>query len=218
MEKQKTPWVFPTVKILVSIAYYFMLVVFVLLLVKKILGLIGMTNNEGASEGNVAYVSVSVERSLPRTRLDVSAQQSADYKLHRFSESGTLYVPARSAVGLLDTTFRVLGLFSVVVVLLLLKKIFKNLSGGAAFHPDTVRRLNWMGVLLIAQNVVGFAVAAAMNHLTRSSINSLLPANLHEFHLNLDFDSTWFLGLLILAIAQVYRRGIELQAENELTI
>ncbi|MCY7353319.1 MAG: DUF2975 domain-containing protein, partial [Cytophagaceae bacterium] len=33
-----------------------------------------------------------------------------------------------------------------------------------------------------------------------------------------DFVSAWFLGLILLALAQVYRRGIELQAESELTV
>lgn len=218
MEKQSGGWIFPTVKVLVNIAYYFLLIVFVLLLIKKSLGLLGLHNHEGASEGNVAYASVPVERSLPRTRLDIPAQQPAGYELHRLSEGGALYVPARSLVGLLDTAFRVIGLLAAVVVLFLLKKIFQNLTGNTPFHAENVRRLNWMGFLLIGQNVLAFALAAVMDRLTNASLATLRPANLGEFHLNLDFDSTWFLGLLILAIAQVYRRGTELQTEHDLTV
>lgn len=102
------------------------------------------------------------------------------------------------------------GLYAVGVLIIVgrLRRIFVTLTAGDPFHPDNVRRLRIIGLVLAgleAGRYVFWMVSAV-----------LLPGvsrGGHGFNL-----TTWFSVLVVFVLAEVFREGARLRSEAELTI
>ena len=99
----------------------------------------------------------------------------------------------------------------VLVIVGSLRRIFMTLTAGDPFHPDNVRRLRLIGVMLAALGLLEMA------RYPMTLLDSRLAA--HEAHqaggLNL---TTWFAVLVVFVLAEVFREGARLRREAELTI
>ena len=88
-----------------------------------------------------------------------------------------------------------------------LRRIFVTLTAGDPFHPDNVRRLRVIGLILAALELgryVFIAVSAWLPGISRA---------------NQGFSFTaWFSVLVIFVLAEVFREGARLRSEAELTI
>jgi hypothetical protein len=89
-----------------------------------------------------------------------------------------------------------------------LRKIFGTLSAGDPFHPDNVRRLRLVGMILVALEV-GRYVFASVAHAIAKDVKVIDGS----FTLN-----TWFSVLVVFVLAEVFREGARLRREAELTI
>lgn len=102
------------------------------------------------------------------------------------------------------------GLYSggVLVIVGRLRRIFVTLTAGDPFHPDNVRRLRVISLVLAGLEVgryVFWMISAV-----------LLPGVSREGHgFNL---TTWFSVLVVFVLAEVFREGARLRSEAELTI
>jgi hypothetical protein len=224
MKKQTTPWVFPTVKVLVNIAYYF--VSFICLLVLGF-GIFKVASSRFVNESpdhSLTSVGLPVEWKTDERKAATKAPVLERVSLIQEKEKGILHVPIWSAAGGVYLVAQALGLVSAIVLLYLLRKIFTTLNITSPFSASNVRRISAMGFILIAQDLLAFGAELALRSLVKPYVTQLSATNLakdltfNTFEIHLGIEGAWFLGLILLALAQVYRRGIELQVENDLTI
>jgi hypothetical protein len=96
----------------------------------------------------------------------------------------------------------------VLVIVGSLRRIFVTLTAGDPFHPDNVRRLRLIGVMLAALELGRYAVWALGAW--------MLPgAGREQPNMSL---TAWFSVLVVFVLAEVFREGARLRREAELTI
>jgi len=94
---------------------------------------------------------------------------------------------------------------------LLASRIVDTASHGDPFVTQNADRLNHIGFLLLAIQLIGLAVDSALN---------MFPGKIRD-HVSIGFDvsATGILAaLLIFVLAQIFRRGSEMRAELEGTV
>ena len=90
-----------------------------------------------------------------------------------------------------------------------LRRVFATLIAGRPFDPGNVRRLQEIGVALLALELAGYAIAM--------TAPSALGAP-HRSHGDGANVSGWFAILVVFVLAEVFREGARLQADAELTV
>ena len=114
----------------------------------------------------------------------------------------------------------------------LLRRLFRNVGRGESFSPQSVRLVQVVGGLLIAfafvtaiaESWLAYALYDYLVQYTQVAVSGtpvLLPPADRPPLLGYEspFGSPEFLaGLLVLALAEVFRQGLALQRDNELTI
>ncbi len=109
--------------------------------------------------------------------------------------------PAATALRLAGTTLYTLG---VILITGRLRSIFSALTAGDPFHPDNVRRLRVIGLILGALELGRYAMAA---------VSALAIPGLVAFNgLSL---TPWFAVLVVFVLAEVFREGARLRREAE---
>lgn len=163
--------------------------------------------------------------------LDLSFPVSFELDLDAY---GLTYESARlegarieDASGVLDIAVRqrglVLGVAAGVAVLGALalwvlgqlRAVFRTLREGRPFVPANVRRIRWVGVGVIAGELLGDALGFAGNYYTAAHF----AAEGIRFTSWPDIDvATIISGLVILAIAEVFNAGTRLEEDQSLTV
>lgn len=102
------------------------------------------------------------------------------------------------------------GLYAIGVLVIVgrLRRVFATLTAGDPFHPDNVRRLRVVGLVLAALEIGRYVFWAASAWLLTG-----------VDRMNQGFSLTaWFSVLVIFVLAEVFREGARLRSEAELTI
>jgi len=111
-----------------------------------------------------------------------------------------------------------------------LRRLFRNVGRGESFTPQSVRLVQIVGGALIVFSLVSaageswfaHAMYAYLTQHTQIAISGtpvhLPPAVDHGHWFRIRFDWAFFSGLLVLALAEVFRQGLALQRENDLTV
>ncbi|MFI4935113.1 MAG: DUF2975 domain-containing protein [Caulobacterales bacterium] len=101
-----------------------------------------------------------------------------------------------------------LYLIGVIIIVQRLRKIFATMTAGDPFHPDNVRRLRMIGLVLALLE-----------------IDRYLASGFERFVLHMkphpgesDSLTAWFAVLVIFVLAEVFREGARLRRDAELTI
>ena len=94
----------------------------------------------------------------------------------------------------------------VLVIVGRLRRIFSTLTAGDPFHPDNVRRLRVIALVL--------ALIEINDYLGVALDRFVLGAKAH-FDLN---PTAWFAVLVIVVLSEVFREGARLRRDAELTI
>ena len=94
----------------------------------------------------------------------------------------------------------------VVVIVQRLRRVFGTMTAGDPFHPDNVRRLRVIGMVLALLEIDRYVFGALDRFLLH------VPA---ATGLNL---TAWFAVLVIVVLAEVFREGARLRRDAELTI
>ena len=113
----------------------------------------------------------------------------------------------------------------------LLRRLFRNVGRGDSFTPQSVRLVQIVGGALIVFSLISavgeswfaHAMYAYLTEHTQIAISGtsvrLPPAENTQLIARLPFGSPVFLsGLLVLALAEVFRQGLALQRESDLTV
>ena len=218
METKSTYWVFPTVKRLVTLFYYLVLVALVLFAAMSSLKLLNAQTFPflvGQAQPN--YVSVPVAWAPPSDKTMVTAGEP-HLLLTPQKQTGQLQVPIRSVPGLLMSALGLVSLVTAAWMFFLLRQIFRSVQSDSPFQAAIARRITTMGLLFLGQTVVEVLLKLALWQQTRPYFKQIRLANQATLSVDIQLDGPWLLGLILLALAQVYRRGIEIQLENELTV
>ena len=96
----------------------------------------------------------------------------------------------------------------VLVIVGSLRRIFMTLTAGDPFHPDNVRRLRVVGLVLAALEIGHYIFAALAKWLAPDT--KIVDGS---FSL-----SAWFPVLVVFVLAEVFREGARLRREAELTL
>jgi uncharacterized membrane protein (DUF373 family) len=88
-----------------------------------------------------------------------------------------------------------------------LRKVFVTLTAGDPFHPDNVRRLRVIGLLLGALEIARYCFQAASRFLETDNEGGRGVSL-----------TAWFAVLVVLVMSEVFREGARLRREAELTI
>lgn len=224
MEKDSASWIFPTVKGLVSISYYFIvaaLVCFTLISTFKLLGIqlknITVKTNYVSLGGEApGYVSVPVAWESADTEILRPSGQPAIY-LNTQQHRGRLQVPILSGPGILVMLLCLTGLVAAGWTFFLLRRIFTALQTYSPFRSDNTGRIETIGILFLCQTIIEVFIKLALV-LKSKPFFQQIGLNHHDLRVDIDLNGPWLLGLILLAVAQIYRQGIKFQLENELTI
>lgn len=101
-----------------------------------------------------------------------------------------------------------LYLGGVLVIVERLRRIFATLTAGDPFHPDNVRRLRVIGLVLASLEIGRYAIWAVGTW--------VLPGG--EIDRPAFSLTAWFSVLVVFVLAEVFREGARLRREAELTI
>ena len=100
-----------------------------------------------------------------------------------------------------------LSLIGVLVIVQRLRRVFGAMTAGDPFHPDNVRRLRVIALVLALIEINDYAFSALDAF--------VLGGHVRAFTLNL---TAWFAVLVIVVLAEVFREGARLRRDAELTI
>jgi len=89
-----------------------------------------------------------------------------------------------------------------------LRRIFATLTVGDPFHPDNVRRLRVVGLMLAVLELASYPAAGIQMWL---SPDHALPSKVGGL-------TAWFAVMVVFVLAEVFREGARLRREAELTI
>jgi hypothetical protein len=111
---------------------------------------------------------------------------------------------------IIAATLAVYGLYlaGAIVIVGRLRRIFRTLIAGDPFHPENVRRLRVIGMMLAILELGRYAAAGVSHLVLRGAVHIGGGVNL----------TTWFAVLVIIVLAEVFREGARLRGEAELTI
>jgi Protein of unknown function (DUF2975). len=113
----------------------------------------------------------------------------------------------------------------------LLRRLFRNVVRGDSFTRNTLRLVQVIGLALVVFSFVsaaaeGWFTFALTDYLTHHASATLagspVPISGQTFSFNSDgdgvFNSLFLTGLLVLALSEVFRQGLVLKNENDLTV
>jgi hypothetical protein len=101
-----------------------------------------------------------------------------------------------------------LYLIGLLVIVQRLRKVFASMTAGDPFHPDNVRRLRVVGLVLALLEIDRFAFSAIDRYVLHVAQTSTLSLSL----------TPWFAVLVVVVLAEVFREGARLRRDAELTI
>ena len=96
-----------------------------------------------------------------------------------------------------------------------LRRIFQRVRAGAPFDAANALRLRWLGLLLLAVAVVNGVAELVTSRAVRAGLSSgsiTVPRGLH-----VDLSAV-LVALVLVALAEIFRRGAELEDEQSLVV
>ncbi|OEK02088.1 hypothetical protein BFP97_11395 [Roseivirga sp. 4D4] len=102
----------------------------------------------------------------------------------------------------------------------LIIKLLKSIEEREFFSLANVKRLRIIGLMVIGSAIIRWSYSMILDSFLRNNfeIEGFSKVS-SSFLLNFDFlDSLWFLGLMILLVANAFEHGVRLKEEQELTI
>lgn len=102
-----------------------------------------------------------------------------------------------------------------IALLFLLRRFLRTLASGEPFVGENARTLRWIGSIAI---VFGLVAEGLQTTMAVAAMNSFATEGVHLEARFVPDLSVVFIGLVLLAVAEAFRRGTDLQADSDLTI
>lgn len=93
--------------------------------------------------------------------------------------------------------------------------IFKKLEMARPFHKDIPKRIQYIGIILIAISIISFLRVFYMDYIVSDLTDHTFKVN---FKLYVGDINSFKVGILVLIIAAIYKQGFKLQQDQDLTI
>lgn len=154
--------------------------------------------------------------------------------------NGGLQLRVDHAAGLFELVKHVglpvalLSLVFFIAVFDLMRRLFRNVVRGESFTPHTVRLVQGLGLMLLVFSIVsafaeGWLQYEIYSYLAQHATILVSGTAIHLPHGdNINFNVNnpgspfgsplFFSGLLVLALSEVFRQGLALKNENDLTV
>lgn len=123
-----------------------------------------------------------------------------------------LLVPQRTALGYIHYLIALIQLGASLYIIWSLKKILDNISLKEPFTARSATYIQMIGLALIFLDLVKIVEYILFNSMAKNYF-----AN-NRLELVTTVGGNIWLGLIIIALSVVYRRGVEIHSENQLTI
>ncbi len=203
---KKNSFIFTAVEAFITVSYYGSLVGLVLFIVMLVL----------SRDWEPAIIGIPVNWSDTTVYTEVKQVLESGKPYHLVEKGdGQLYltVPAVINMFFFDSKIPVSILFY-LGILRLVQKIFRSISLNTPFHPSNPKRLAGIGWLIIALYVYNYLE----RHLLDWYIDSHFIFSVGNLEPVVQQEGNILYGVLLLVIGQVYKRGVELAQETELTV
>jgi len=133
--------------------------------------------------------------------------------VHPRSAQTLSFEDASTGRRLLQTLHNLIYIGLIMFITWHLKKIFSGFSNDQPFLDNNAARIKWIAFSILF--LVFFDILEDVFHLMYTSSTIILSgATFDQFPINFDFR-TFFLGLLLLIIAEIFRKGYEYQSDSE---
>lgn len=123
-----------------------------------------------------------------------------------------LLVPQHTALGYVHYLISLLQLGASLCIIWFLKKILGNISLKEPFTAQSARYIQMIGLALIFIDLVKIVQYILFSSMAKDYFEG------SRLELVTNIGGNIWLGLIIIALAVVYRRGVEIYSENQLTI
>lgn len=196
--------------VLLNIAWY---VVAVALALTACLAAVSVFHDSGGT----SELDIPVSFNVDALALQVGAPSLGIESAHLHNVRGSLTFPARAVGSLVAPVLAGLAIMFAVVLWVVgqLRAVFRTLRDGQPFVPANAIRIRRIGFVVIIGEFLRAAIvfaanSYAMNHFSANGLRFDARPDLNLF--------TIVHGLIILAIAEVFRAGTRLDEEQSLTI
>lgn len=209
MQGQRT---FDIVRVIVNIAYYVAALLALLVVILKSMALVMGTQDLTDPKRRLTTnfdVKAFPKKDTVSDQLIYGTVPTA--ALEKKQDMYTLHVTSRSPLGIFSFIMTLLGAIAVVAGMGWLRKIFADTTAKEPFRAVNATRIRNIGLLLIVSDLVRLLGYFIFGRMTT-------PYFALHFERLMEVGSGFWMGLLLLALAVVYRRGVEIYNENQLTI
>lgn len=101
----------------------------------------------------------------------------------------------------------------------LLIKLLKSIENRDFFNFDNVKRIRIIGLIMISYSILKWVYSKVINYVLFDLFNIRGVVDVSNSVWNFDFfNSTLFLGLMILLVANAFEHGLKIKQEQDLTI
>jgi len=168
----------------------------------------GNLTEEGVKVGVPIEMIDGARRSIPL--------ENSDTMVHISKLNGYLQVPSPGFLLSAAFILRKLGSIAVfLVVVFLLRSVFRTVSAGEPFTPPNAGRIRMIGLVLLATYIIDPCIQFGVSsHVVRTYAVTGLAFRT-EFPLNV---SLIFIGLAVIVLGEIFRMGAELREDQALTI
>ena len=108
-----------------------------------------------------------------------------------------------------------IGLANAFFSLILLRRIFATMTVGTPFISKNVTRIRWLGFITIGAGIATELAEVGLGLMVLNNVSSTGLDLDYSFDLNL---AIILVGLVILSLAEVFRYGVNLKSDSDLTV
>lgn len=157
-----------------------------------------------------------MEVTMNPNEVEVWRDQSSKYSVFGFEGILTVYEPGM-AIFICSNLIPISVYASLLVIVFMIRKIIGTIQSGNPFTVKNGNRIRIISLLIIFVPLF----AALLRYIIKLSLPENLTINgmgiaMHAFRF--DFMSTLTVGLIVMAIGEVFIAGAKLKEENELTV
>ncbi|MBU1373690.1 MAG: DUF2975 domain-containing protein [Bacteroidetes bacterium] len=193
-------------RIATSFLFYFLIVVIFFVLAKDVYDLYSEKSDYVKIDQNAYYKDLSASKSIDLYSTDNKIQYQ------KVTDLFTINAEAHSSLSFYYMLATLVFLFYGLILLWNFKKLFEGINMQQPFKSDLIKRLNLLAIIFILSDVFGLIHYFIINALIQHSLE--IP----KLRLLTNLGDGIITGLIILVIAMVYQRGVEIEEENSLTV
>ncbi len=165
------------------------------------------------------YVSVNADWDVVKDfTFKNSDKISPAYYLEKRKETGMLYIRSNERVAIMIIIQNLLTFALYILIAYFLKEIFNSANEEKIFTIKNAHRIRNIGLALIFGGFLNLLHGFFLSDYVREIIMEFGKMKFQTSFFVFGPQNSFFLGFLLLALSQVFKRGVEIQEENELTV